>query len=189
MDKLLDLIGANIIWGFLLLIIINVNSQMNDYSFESINTSVTQMDAVELTRIIELDFQKAGTLISGDKISIADSNQVKFYFDQNNDGSQDFLNYYLGNKSDLNDTANPNDRQIYRNLNDTINTIGNITDLKFEYLDSLGQNISYASLQNQTSRNNIKIFRISILKEGQYPNYDSLYPAIEWTREIRPKNL
>lgn len=189
MGKLLDLVGANIIWGFLLLIMINVNSQMNDFSFESLNTSITQMDAVELTRIIEFDFQKVGNLISGDVISIADSNQIKFYFDQNLDGFKDSMNYYLGSTADLAKTSNPNDRPVFRKLNDTINIVGNITELKLEYLDSLGQILNYTSLLNQSGRNKIKILKINILTEGQYPNYDSLYPAIDWVREIKPKNL
>jgi len=74
MDKLLDLVGANLIWGFIMLIILGVNTQMNDYSFENLNTSITQMDAVELTKIIEYDFHKAGSLIAGNKVIIADSN-------------------------------------------------------------------------------------------------------------------
>ena len=189
MEKILDLVGANIIWGFILLMIIGVNSQMNDYSFENINTSVTQLDAIDLTKIIEYDFRKAGMLISGDKISIADSNQLKFYFDKNSDGSKDSIRYSLGDTTNLKTTKNPNDKPVYRKFNDTTNIVGSITELKFEYLDSLGQKLTYASLLNQFNRNKIKIFKISLKKEGMYINYDSVYPAVDWVREIKPKNL
>jgi len=114
---------------------------------------------------------------------------LKFYFDNNNDGTKDSLTYFLGNTASLTSTANPNDKPVYRKLNDTTNIVGSISELKLEYLDSLGQKISYGSLLSQSSRNRIKIFKISLIKEGTYVNYDSLYPAIDWMREIKPKNL
>jgi hypothetical protein len=189
MEKLLDIVGASILWSFVLLIMIQVNSQMNDYSFESINNSVTQMDAVELSKIIEYDFPKAGALINGDKIIKADSNELKFYFDNNADGTKDSLYYYLGNTSELSSTYNPNDKPLYRKLNDTPYVVGSISDFKIRYLDSLGQEISYASLSSQVDRNKIEIFEIYFMKEGIFLNYDSLYPAVEWKREINPNNL
>jgi len=189
MEKLLDIVGASILWSFVLLIMIQVNSQMNDYSFQSLNNSVTQMDAVELGKIIEHDFPKAGNLISGDKVIIADSNAVKFYFDNNLDGTRDSLKYYLGNTSELASTPNPNDRPVYRRINNSTSVVGSISDFTIKYLDSLGQTISYSSLSSQASRNNIEIFEIYFKKEGIHLNYDSLYPAIEWKREINPNNL
>ena len=158
MDRLLDIIGATVLWSFIMLIIIGVNARMNDYSFESLNTTITQMDAVEITRIIEFDFPKAGNLITGDKVMLADSNELKFYFDKNLDGTTDLLEYSIGNTSGLTDTQNPNDRPLYRKINNRTEVIGNVTDFKLSYLDSLGQEISYASLATQTNRNKIEIF-------------------------------
>lgn len=189
MDKIIDILGANIIWGFIMLIMLNVNSQISEYSFANLNTSITQMDAVELTKIIEFDFQKAGNLISGNKVAIADSNKLKFYFDDNYNGTKDSIIYSIGTTSAVSATANPNDREVFRKLNNTTYTIGTITKLDFEYLDSLGQKLSYSSLLNQSTRNKIKIIRIELLKEGIYANYDKFYPGVDWTREIKPKNL
>ena len=189
MDRILDVVGATVLWSFVMLIMIGVNSRMNDYSFESLNTALTQMDAIELTRIIEYDLPKAGNLITGDKVFVADSTELKFLYDKDLDGTTDSLIYYLGTTEELSATQNTNDRYLYRKLNNTTSVIGNVTDFKLTYLDSLGQEISYASLSNQTNRNKIEIFKVYLMKEAAYPNYDSLYPAIEWLREINPNNL
>jgi nucleoside diphosphate kinase len=189
MDKILDIVGASVIWGLMMLIMIGVNSQINDHSFENLNTTITQMDAIELSEIIEFDFKKAGSHISGDKICIADSDQVKFYYDYDNNGVKDSMSYYLGNTSELSSSKNLNDKPVYRKLNNTTSIVGNITEMKLEYLDSLGQKLSYASLSSQSNMNKIKIFKITFKKEGMYPNYDSLYPAVDWVRQIKPKNL
>lgn len=189
MDKLLDIIGATVLWSFIILIMLRVNTQMNNNSFENLNTSITQKEAIELGKIIEFDFPKAGDIISGDKIIVADSSELEFYFDFNHDGSTDSLKYFLGTTSELSFTSNPNDRPVYRRFNNTTNIVGSISNFKLTYLDSSGVQISYASLLNQTNRDNIKTIGIYFLKEAVYINYDGLYPAMEWERKISPNNL
>lgn len=189
MDKMLDIIGATVLWSFLLLIMIRVNAQINSHSFNSLNTAVTQMNGVELTRILEYDLVKVGDLVTGDIVTIADSNQFQFYFDEQQDGSKDQLKYYLGSTSELYLTDNPNDKPLYRKLNSTIELIGSVTQLKFDYLDSLGQKLSYTALQNQLNRNKIKIIQVYLLHEGIYQNEEGYYPAVEWLRKINPNNI
>lgn len=189
MDKMLDIVGASILWGFLLLIMIGVNARINSHSFDSLNTAITQMDGVELTRIIEFDFANIGDLVTGDIIIKADSNELQFYYDDQLDGTKDQLTYYIGSTSDLKESPNPYDKPVYRKLNSNIELIGSVSNIKFEYLDSLGQKINYTDLLNQTKRNNIKIIQIYLLHEGIYLNEGGYYPAVEWLRKINPKNL
>lgn len=189
MDKLLDILGATVLWSFIILILLRVNIQMTDNSFENLNTSITQMNAIELGKIFEFDFPNAGHLITGNKIITADSSEFEFYFDYNQDGSKDSLKYFLGTTSNLIQTLNPNDKPLYRHFNGTTTIIGEVSNLKLNYLDSSGAQISYASLSTQTARNKIKTIEIYFLKESGFKNYDELYPALEWERKISPNNL
>lgn len=189
MDKLLDILGATVLWGFIILILLRVNAQMTENSFENLNTSITQMDAIELGKIIEFDITKVGDIIEGDKIISADSTQIEFYFDYNHDGSKDTLKYFLGATSDLSHTNNPNDKPLYRQFNNSTKIIGEISNFKFSYSDSSGSQINIASLASQTIRNRVKTIGVYFLKESGYKNYDDLYPALEWERKISPKNL
>ncbi len=62
MDRLIDIIGATVLWSFIVLIMLRVNAQINDNAFETLNTSIAQMEAIDLGSIIEFDFKKIGNL-------------------------------------------------------------------------------------------------------------------------------
>jgi len=189
MDRLIDIIGATVLWSFIVLIMLRVNAQISDNAFETLNTSIAQMEAIDLGSIVEFDFRKVGDLITGDKIIIADSNQTKFYFDYNFDGSTDSISYSIGTTSDLSSTDNPNDKPLYRNFNNSSNIVGNISSFKLTYFDASGKQINYGALSSQTNRDLIKTIQVYFLRESIYANYDGFYVSMEWVRKISPKNI
>ena len=58
---------------------------------------------------LEHDLRKIGLGVSGVPISLADSTQIRFYGDVNDDGAVDTLHYYIGTVVDASDTPNPVD--------------------------------------------------------------------------------
>ncbi|MCH8170038.1 MAG: hypothetical protein IIB07_02760 [Bacteroidetes bacterium] len=185
----LDLIGSYIIAGTILLMIGRLNIYILNSSNEYLQSNMEQLKLSTSADIIDYDFYKIGYRITGDKIILADSDKIKFYTDIDNDGTGDSLYYYTGNISELSSTVNPKDKLLYRILNnETALSANAVTDFKLTYFDSLNAQISYSSLTNQSSRNDIRTIQIYLKVESAEP-IDTVYQAVEWQKKITPKNL
>lgn len=188
MGQLLELLGATVIGAFVILLILNLNLQMNENTRQLTQDTYTQNSSATSLSILEYDLYKAGFRTTGNKILLADSNQVKFRTDINNNGSIDTVYYYTGSTTAMNSTTNPNDKQLYRKINGTINTAAIITSFNLVYYDSLGNQLSYASLSSAVTRAKIRSIRTYIKLE--LPDaIDNYYNPVEIRRIIRPKNL
>jgi hypothetical protein len=121
---LLDMLGAALIAGFLLMIVSFSNARMNETLFTTGNDLVVQEELVTLVRTVEKDFRRIG--YCRDQVKIPDQSKaiiaagpssLSFQTDVDNDGIVDTLSYYLGSVADLSVTPNPRDRMLYRKLN------------------------------------------------------------------------
>jgi len=81
MGQLLELLGASIIGGFIMLIGLALNMQISDSSREIFQSTYNQRSAITASQVIEYDLYKAGYAATGEKITQADSNAVKFRSD------------------------------------------------------------------------------------------------------------
>ena len=189
MSDWLDLVGSFTIGALLLLMIINLNLSVNSAATQNLYSNVTQRQIVSLVDVIEYDIYKIGYRVGTDVISIADSSEIKFFTDIDNDGIKDEIRYYLSETSSMNNTFNPNDRVLWRELNDeNTKTSFIVTEANFSYYDSIGQVINYSSLIDQSYRNKIKTVKVRIeTQTGELIN-DS-YETIKWEQTIRPKNI
>ena len=196
MNQILDILGATVIGGFILLMISNSNIRITTFSDEILLSTVTEMDAVESLEIIDYDLYKIGYGISGNiKITHADSTEIIYYTDiisssnPEGDGALDSIKYYLDKSNPLSLTDNPNDFPLIRQVNDiSKNQIGRVTDFTISYYDSLGNEMNYSILKLQTERN--KIRTINVLVEYQASvTLDTNYKTIVWEKNIRPRNL
>jgi hypothetical protein len=189
MNSLIGTLGATVISGYLILMMIHFNTNVSSANFEILNSNISQEDAIETGKVLEFDLYKIGFKVTGEKIQIADSLEIKYFADFNNDDVIDSIRYYVGNTSELNHTSNPDDRPLYRKVNaNPANAIGAATDFNFAYLDSTGSQISYASLSNASVREKIKSLRILVGIEAAEP-VNSVYHGVDFFRIIRPKNL
>jgi len=189
MSDWLDLVGSMVIGSIIILMVINLNMSVNTAATQNLYSNVTQRQVVSSVEVIEHDIYKIGYRINGGVVTMADSNEIKFYTDINNDGLKDEIKYYLAETSSMNGTYNPNDRILWRELNDENSlTPFIVTELNFSYYDSLGQVIDYSSLGDQSFRDKIKTVKVIVGTEtGELINGE--YETIKWEKIIRPKNI
>lgn len=182
MNILIDLLGASLIGGLVMLLIVNLNAYSTETKFASDADLRLQQDAKTLAEIINDDLRKIGYKYDGTAISVADSQRISFYGDIDNDGSMDQVTYFLGTKAEAGITPNPNDRVLYRVVNsDTIGgpTLG-LTNLRFSYLNKGEQVTAYAD--------SICYIKAEIWVETILPVKDE-YPFTYWEMTINPRNI
>lgn len=188
MGQLIELLGSSVIASYIILIIFSLNMRMNDSASQYFQNTFNQRNAITAGQVIEYDFYKIGYKATGNKILQADSNAIKFVADIANNGTVDTITYYLSSKNILNTTTNPNDMLLYRRQNQTVNTTAIVSRFYLQYYDSLLNNLSYASLTNQTNRANIRIIR-AYVKTELADQSDNSYSPMEWRKEFRPRGI
>jgi hypothetical protein len=190
MAYLLDILGSVIIAGMVVMILLTININTTTSSSALLFTTIEQRKITAATELIQYDFYKIGYLIPGEKIAIADSNEIKFYSDIDNDTETDSVHYYLGNTTDLTYTSNPNDKPLYRQRNwqDSLLAEIPVVDFNLSYYDSIGNSLDYSSLTNSAGRDLIKSIKIKITVESD-EMYADEYRTSEWKKKISPKNL
>lgn len=190
MWSILDTLGASLIGGMVLLLIISINLQMNSLSTEIVENNIVQSNLTSSTEDIKYDFYKVGYKVTGSKIGTADSNRIEFYSDINNDDVVDTLVYNFVKAAIDEDQGviNPNGI-LYKSQNGGANQLASIaTSFNLSYYDSVGQFLSYQSLASQVNRNKIRTIKIDMLLSSNYAVNNSLQ-KVDWSSTINPKNL
>ena len=195
MVQLLDIIGATIIGGFVLLMISSSNLNISEYSDELLVSTITQFDVVESIEIIESDLYKIGYGIQGSNIVVADSNQITYYTDLTShsipegNGIKDSIRYYFDKSVPLTTSLNPNDYPLYRIENSLHSMqVGRVSNFTLSYYDSLGSELTYSSLSVESNRNKIRSIDLLITYQAAF-EIDSTYKTIVLEKKIRPRNL
>jgi len=190
MGYLLDIVGSMIIATMVVMILLTVNINNTASSSVILFTTIEQRKITDASELIEYDFYKIGYRIPDEKISIADSNEIKFYSDIDDNDVVDTIHYYVGNTSDLSYTTNPDDKPLYRQRNnhDSLLTEIPVVDFNLSYFDSIGNSLDYSSLTNSAGRELIRSIKIKISVESD-ELYADEYRASEWKKKISPKNL
>jgi len=189
MSDFIDLIGSFVVGSIVILIVANMNITINTAAAENLYSGVLQRNVTSTTDLIEHDLYKIGYRITGNKISVADSNQVKFWSDIDNDGTSDEIHYFCGDTTSLNGTTNPDDYLLMRiQNNQKPGTSISVVDFKVTYFDSLAKEIDYKSLVSQSSRDRIRSLRVRIKCETD-GYVDDHFEAVEWEKTIKPKNI
>ncbi len=151
-STILDIIGSFLVGGVLLLMGLQLNASANEVTLVYNGNAILQQNLTALVDILETDFRKIGyckdwTKIADPSLSIriADSNRIRFLTDINNDGTVDSITYYLGPTSELASTPNPNDRYLYRVVNNGAPFPMNlgVTQFSFLYFDALNDTIPF----------------------------------------------
>lgn len=184
MGSYLNLIGSIIIGGIFLMMINNYNNSLSQTSHERTLDGITIYHANQVSKLIEYDFNKMGLRVppSTTIIKRADSSQITFLADINNNGAIDSVRYILSVPDSASGTVNPRDRILYRLVNNEAMrdaTLG-VTRFRIRYFDWLG-NIT-------TDPKLIRNLEVTLRVESIVP-YDTVYSAFHWQTKITPPNL
>ena len=186
MDTIIDLIGAAIIAGIVMVGIANINIYSSQVKFKSNSDLQLQENAKTLADILDNDMRKIGYGYSGTSIITADSQDIKFYADIDSNNVVDQVEYVLSDTNSVSYTQNPEDRILYRIVNgDTSKgpSLG-ITKLRFTYKNLLG-NVT-------TVLDSIKYIKAEIWVESPtkvYENGEEKYLFTYWELTINPRNI
>ena len=116
MQVLLDVIGASLLVGILLLTAISINSNLTMSTWKTSTTYNIESQGIQLARIIEYDLYKLGYAVASSKILLADSVRLKFRANLLDKANKiDTVEYVLG--SAVAGSSNPKDNQLSRTVN------------------------------------------------------------------------
>ncbi len=181
MSILIDLIGATIILGIVLMAILGLNVNLDQASYSKTFTLITETNCVTLARMLEFDLVKAGYHTSKPAFLAAKSDSISFLADLRDAGTVNTVTYRLGPTSALGATKNPRDRMLYRTEDgSTIASNLGVTALTFTYYDLSGA--VTAGLADVASIN------VQFTVESPFP-VDTTYAAAVWQKRIYPRNL
>ena len=190
---ILDIVGATIIGGILLLNLLKLNENVYAVDNATGHDVNLQVEVVNIANIVDSDFNKIGYCANPmnmndlPKVTLADTSSIKIVFDVDKDGDYDTVYYYVSPTSTLSNTPNPRDRMLYRKVNNDIPYIvsNNITEFKFQYLGAL-----YDSLSTPLVSPGLATFiKISFRVEDPFA-FDEKYTEAFWRRlTVTSKNL
>lgn len=184
MGVYLDIVFSIVIGSLVLLMIFSFNLDMVGKSNSNNLYAIVQKNGFDMQEILRNNFKKIGLGVpdTTTKFLIADSTQIKFKSDYDLDGVINEVYYYLGNSSSANFTVNPNDRLLYRKVDNNTPetyTIG-LINLQFTYYDNSGNQTSDLNAIRQIEYN---YYIESII------DYNGEYPGIYIRGKMSPKNL
>ncbi|HMN47691.1 MAG TPA: hypothetical protein PKD67_00985 [Ignavibacteriaceae bacterium] len=192
-STIIDILGAAIIGGLLLLNLLRLNQNVYQVDNATGHDVNLQVEVVNVADVIENDFNKIGycanpaNITDDPKVTFADSSSIKFQYDVDKDGDYDEIYYYVSGTDALPETPNPRDRILYRVVNGGYPFIlsNNITEFKLQYMDAFW-NVLPTPLATPGAANYIKIsFRV----EDPFA-YDQNYVEAFWRRlTVTSKNL
>jgi hypothetical protein len=157
-STLLDILGSTLVGGLLLLILITTSKQTIQNNYDYNGERIVQKDLTAVAQLIEYDFRKMGycaklsnmPAVKDTIIKIATDSSITFWADipttanSYGDSVMDKVYYYLGPKSGLSNTPNPNDRVLYRVINNGTPMAVNmgVSLFKLTYYDQSGNVIT-----------------------------------------------
>jgi len=189
MQFVYDVMGSIIIGGIVLLMLLSFNaSVMEGAAVQTFNMTV-QSNLTTISDVIEYDFRKMGYRVGSihdSAIVYADSTNILFRGDIDNNGSVEKVAYFLNPKVKTN-KINPRTKVLFRQVDGVGTQTMNlgITRFRLAYYDQY-DNLIQESPVKVPSR--IRSIRLAINIESTSP-YDTIYAGGTWERTITPKNL
>jgi len=193
-STLIDVIGSTMIGGLLMLILFRLNDTAVANSYQYTGEVIIQKNLVEVVKLLEFDLRKIGycsdwkalpdpskSIVAVDKNSITYLTDLPTPAQPHGDGIVDTIRYFLGDASELLVTPNPNDRMLYRVVNNATPAGANLGVTKFDFIfyDTFGDVIPFPI----TQPGEIQSMQIDLVVEDTYA-YDNQYRRVFW-RQIR----
>lgn len=179
MATIVDIVGAMIIRGAIVLAMLNINLSLHNALYSKTAQSVVAQNLLVVSDIVRSDLRLAAFNVAGSVFTQADTSQVIFKGDIDNSGTAETINFYLGGSTTVNGKTH---WKLYRVVDSgTPLVVGtDIITFKLTYYDAAG---------NVTAvLNNIRSIKVSIAIESNV-SFQGWYPMSSWERQIFPVNL
>ncbi|MEX2117201.1 MAG: hypothetical protein WEB37_09950 [Bacteroidota bacterium] len=180
---MLDLVASMVVRGAIVYIVLTMNISLNELLYEKAQYAIVKQNTATMSDVLRNDFRYIGYAVSsGNAILIADSNQIKFQGDIDNNGVLDTMHFYIGLVTEMAGTPNPSDRIIYRRRNSgTPFVFGHgVTQFLLTYYKANG-NVT-------TSLGEIKSLKVRIVVQGEQ-EINRYYPTSIWEAYLQPSNI
>ena len=192
MSAMIDMVGAAILYGVLILAVGRVQGNLNSTMAQNTFNVNTQSQAVYLAEVIEYEVCKAGYGVSGSKITVADDHTIAFKGAMNYGGSVDSIAYYAGPMDTT--TQNPNDFRFVHNARSSgpMSQRLAMTAFDISYFDTT--NTKMPTPVTGSALQAIRGIKIRFRLESPEPVIDAMtglenYNAVTWEKLIYPRNL
>ncbi|MFP4548714.1 MAG: hypothetical protein ACLFQM_11330 [Fidelibacterota bacterium] len=173
MDSGLSLALSIIIGSIFVLTIMSAQENLHDLKIRNQLETIIQEKADFVNNVLSTDFERIGSKLPLDEITgvyliNGDTTSISFLTDttRHSDpaGQIDTIKYMLGPVSELSHTDNPNDRILYRQVNDgpKMGISENITHLRFKFLK---QDLTEA---NPAQMNQVKAIEVKAIIQTGY---------------------
>jgi hypothetical protein len=201
-NTIFDIIGSIFIAGSLLIIVLNLQGDIAQMTFTYGNDLIVQSNMTTVTRMLESDFRRIGywaaldsPLVGTKAIRAATVHSIKFLADLNDDGNLDTVKYWVGAKTDLGVTPNPNDFPLYRQVNSSPALMYNFGVTQFDFTFYQSQNqvskvpLTFPIAFNADGTSQIFYIQLEIMLQSR-ESYDSLYTYSYWKQlRLEAQNL
>ncbi len=185
MGSWISLIASTIIGGLVLLSFTRFSNDVSrDALFDTLDNAAYG-NLAEIVQLLEYDFSRIGLGINDPTQAVlikADSTDLRFYLDSDDNGVLETMRYYLGDVTSAASTDNPNDKILYRVVNggppEAVSA--GLTDFKVRYYDGAGNKSANLS--------QIKTFEVNLIIENDIL-YDKQHPRMVWQGKFTPPNL
>ena len=191
MSVMIDLIGAAVLVGMLMMTIMNANINMSTESYKATSDFHIQTEVIQLARIMEFDFYKMGYSVTKPGVIVAaETSHIKFKANLNNvfsGGSPviDTIEYLLGTPNTL--SINPHDKHLLRVENVTRGFISySCTRFLLTYYNSRDSVI--AAPVTGAMLDSIRSVKVYLTSESPQ-SFDSTYASAYYEKLIYPRNL
>ncbi len=195
-STIIDLVGAALIGGTLLLTLYQVNEKATMTVYHYNEEFGMQNELLTIAYYIEGDFKKIGYAREPSQmpepskaISSASEYSIKIKGDFDNDNDIDSITFYLGTLEELSHTPNPRDRVLYRRFNtdEPMVVSHRVTHFSLKYYDALRDSIPLPIDNEQTGR--IQNIEVSVKVEGPEIIHEDYATAYWRQRRITSRNL
>lgn len=186
MSVMMDIVGASVLVGMLMLTVMNININMNSETYRTATEFHTQTELIQLARIFEFDLYKAGYNVAKPAIVSADTSYLKFRTNLLNvAGARDSVEYILG--TPVTNSPNPVDRHLLRIENvSTVSISYSVTNFKLTYYNS--RDSIMATPVVGSLLDSIRSIRINLRLESPQ-QIDGSYTGAFYEKLIYPRNL
>jgi hypothetical protein len=188
MNILIDIIGAVIICGLLMLTIFAVNGNVSSFTLKNQMDLVSEENLSTMATMIDSDLRKIGYGWGNPSTAIipgsCDSTRISFRSDIDNNGAVEIVSYSIGTTSQLGATLNPRDFKLIRQAgNQQTSAALGLTTFRLKYYNALGQLLSYPITTSL-----VKGIEVSLKAEGTFP-VDTSYAWTTVVDRVYPINL